>query len=75
DNILFGLPLNQERYQTALHSCALKKDLVALENGDMTVAGAKGISLSGGQQCRVALARALYSRAGILLLDDVLSAV
>lgn len=37
--------------------------------------GEKGITLSGGQKTRVALARVLYSECNILLLDDVLSAV
>lgn len=37
--------------------------------------GERGIGLSGGQKHRVSLARAVYSRAGVLLMDDVLSAV
>ena len=37
--------------------------------------GEKGTTLSGGQKARVALARALYSDADILLLDDPISAV
>lgn len=37
--------------------------------------GEKGVNLSGGQKTRIALARAIYSDADILLLDDVLSAV
>lgn len=50
-------------------------DLVDLEDGDETEIGEKGINLSGGQKARVSLARAVYSRASLLLLDDVLSAV
>jgi ABC-type sulfate/molybdate transport systems ATPase subunit len=41
----------------------------------MTEIGANGINLSGGQRWRITLARALYSRAGILVLDDIFSAV
>ena len=75
DNILFGLPMDEERYAHVLYCCALEKDLLKLNDGDMTVITIKGVSLSGGQRSRIALARALYSRASFLLMDDVLSAV
>ncbi|CAK7205636.1 hypothetical protein SEUCBS139899_008415 [Sporothrix eucalyptigena] len=75
DNILFGMPYRESRYQKVLQACALAKDIELLADGDMTEVGPKGVTLSGGQRWRVALARALYSRAGILILDDVLSAV
>lgn len=75
DNITFGLPLVEPRYQKVLRACSLEKDLELLVDGDKTEVGPKGVSLSGGQRWRVALARALYSRAGIMILDDVLSAV
>ncbi|KAH8845114.1 hypothetical protein MCOR27_007086 [Pyricularia oryzae] len=75
DNILFGLPLNHGRYSKVIAACALEKDLELLVDGDSTEVGPKGVTLSGGQRWRVALARALYSRAGIVILDDVLSAV
>jgi ABC-type multidrug transport system fused ATPase/permease subunit len=41
----------------------------------MTVIGERGINLSGGQKARLALARAVYSRADIYVLDDILAAV
>lgn len=75
DNILFGLPYIEFRYKETLSACALDKDMSILEDGDRTEIGEKGITLSGGQKARVALARAVYSRAKNVLMDDVLSAV
>lgn len=75
DNILFGLPYDEERYSKVLSASALTKDLEMLQDGDMTDIGANGINLSGGQKWRTSFARALYSRAGILILDDIFSAV
>ncbi|KAF5371584.1 hypothetical protein D9758_003437 [Tetrapyrgos nigripes] len=75
DNILFNLPYDEERYQKTLEACALVTDMEILEDGDESEIGERGVNLSGGQKARVSLARAVYSRASILLLDDVLSAV
>ena len=75
DNILFGLPLDPIRYEKVIKACALAKDLAMFEDGDSTEVGAQGISLSGGQRWRLTLARAFYSRAGILILDDIFSAL
>lgn len=77
-NILFGHsdePVDEEKYQRALRSCALLHDLELLAAGDQTEIGEKGITLSGGQKARVALARAVYHSADIALLDDPLAAV
>ncbi|KAJ7155701.1 multidrug resistance-associated ABC transporter [Mycena filopes] len=75
DNILFNLPYDARRYQLTLEVCALVSDLAILEDGDESEIGERGVNLSGGQKARVSLARAVYSRASVLLLDDVLSAV
>ncbi|KAJ4290019.1 hypothetical protein N0V88_006820 [Collariella sp. IMI 366227] len=75
NNILFGQPLNEERYKAVLQACALEPDLKILPRGDLTFVGDGGVSLSGGQKQRVSLARAVYSNARHLLLDDCLSAV
>ncbi|EIW82695.1 multidrug resistance-associated ABC transporter [Coniophora puteana RWD-64-598 SS2] len=75
DNILFGYPYDEERYNDVVECCALKPDLDILEDGDATEIGARGVSLSGGQKARVALARAVYARTKYVLLDDPLSAV
>jgi ABC-type multidrug transport system fused ATPase/permease subunit len=45
------------------------------EDGENTLVGEKGVTLSGGQKARVSLARALYEDADIYLFDDPLSAV
>jgi ABC-type multidrug transport system fused ATPase/permease subunit len=75
ENILFGSPFEEERYWEVIECCALGPDLVMLEDGDATEIGERGISLSGGQKARVALARAVYARSRCVLLDDPLSAV
>ncbi|KAK2809202.1 hypothetical protein FQN50_004038 [Emmonsiellopsis sp. PD_5] len=75
DNILFGLPFDSERYHKVLFACALEKDLDMLPDGELTDIGANGINLSGGQKWRISFARALYSRAGILVMDDIFSAL
>lgn len=58
-----------------IYQCGLKRDLELFEAGDKTEVGEKGLTLSGGQKARVTLARAIYSTADTLLLDDVLSAL
>ncbi|KAI0505818.1 P-loop containing nucleoside triphosphate hydrolase protein [Xylaria bambusicola] len=75
DNILFGLPFDPYRYAKTIEVCALTKDIEMFSDGDATEIGANGINLSGGQKWRITLARAIYSRAGILVLDDIFSAV
>ncbi|KAF8996876.1 hypothetical protein BDQ17DRAFT_1391964 [Cyathus striatus] len=75
DNILFGYPYDEERYNDVVEACALRPDLEVLEDGDATEIGARGVNLSGGQKARVALARAVYARTKYVLLDDPLSAV
>uniref|UniRef100_A0A672ZTZ8 ATP-binding cassette, sub-family C (CFTR/MRP), member 4 n=1 Tax=Sphaeramia orbicularis TaxID=375764 RepID=A0A672ZTZ8_9TELE len=54
---------------------AFWQDLELLPDGDMTLIGDRGATLSGGQKARVNLARAVYQDADIYLLDDPLSAV
>ncbi|KAH8086658.1 multidrug resistance-associated ABC transporter [Cristinia sonorae] len=75
DNILFGSPYDEERYNTVIEQCGLRPDLALFDAGDSTEVGEKGLTLSGGQKARITLARAVYSHAEILLLDDVLAAL
>lgn len=75
ENIVFGYKFDDKIYQATLKACQLTRDLEIWADGDGTIVGERGISLSGGQRARIALARAVYSRADVYLLDDVLSAV
>ena len=75
ENIIFGHRWDPHFYERTLHACAFAEDLKALPDGDQTEVGERGISLSGGQKARLTLARAVYARADVYLLDDCLSAV
>ncbi len=75
NNIVFGLPLDSERYSKVPSACALEKDIEMLPDRETIEIGASGINLSGGQRWRITVARALYSRVGVLIFDDIFSAV
>jgi ABC-type multidrug transport system fused ATPase/permease subunit len=75
ENILFSSPYEESRYKQVITACALTEDLASFKHGDLSNIGENGIGLSGGQKARIALARAVYSQAKILLLDDPLSAL
>ncbi|XP_058590029.1 ATP-binding cassette sub-family C member 10 isoform X2 [Neofelis nebulosa] len=75
DNILFGKTFDAQLYQKVLEACALSDDLSVLPAGDQTEVGEKGVTLSGGQRARIALARAVYQEKDLYLLDDPLAAV
>lgn len=75
DNILFGHRYDPVFYSLTIEACALTPDIQLLPDGDQTEIGEMGITLSGGQKARVSLARAVYARADVYLLDDPLSAV
>lgn len=78
DNIVFNSSRGYDatRYGNAIRACRLDRDFDKLAGGiQHATVGEAGSNLSGGQRARVALARALYSEANILLLDDPLSAL
>ncbi|CAH1286470.1 unnamed protein product [Diabrotica balteata] len=74
-NILFGEKYDQVKYNEVVRVCALQRDFTLFPHGDRTLAGERGVTLSGGQRARINLARAVYKQADIYLLDDPLSAV
>ncbi len=75
ENILFGSLFEKERYEKVIEACALQADLAVLAQGDETKIGLRGVKLSGGQRARLAFGRALYSKAQLLVLDDIFSAL
>ncbi|CAN7941584.1 unnamed protein product, partial [Ixodes hexagonus] len=75
DNIVFGSKFDSIRYARVLGGCELLQDIRSLPAGDMTQVSERGETLSGGQKQRIALARAVYSRSDIYLLDDPFSAL
>ncbi|CAG8888161.1 unnamed protein product [Penicillium egyptiacum] len=73
ENIVGASPWDRPWYDQVNKSCALQADFQQLPAGDQTKVGVSGSRLSGGQQIRVALARALYSKEPVLVLDDALT--
>ena len=75
ENILFGSDFDKLKYVETIMACQLEPDLAIMPAGDLSEIGEKGINLSGGQKARVALARAIYKRPDVLLMDDPISAL
>lgn len=76
DNIRLGKPdLSRAEVEEWLRRVAFERDLEAFPNGVDTLVGERGLSVSGGQRQRAALARTLAVDARVLLLDDPLSMV
>ena len=75
ENIMFGEQYRDERFLAVLRACKLDETIRSLPNGDLTIIGDGGIKLTLGQRERLNLARAAYSSASIILLDNPLSHV
>ncbi|XP_070617234.1 ATP-binding cassette sub-family C member 6 [Erythrolamprus reginae] len=75
DNVVFERKMERAWYNQVVKACALQPDVDGFPAGSRTEIGEKGINLSGGQKQRLSLARAVYRKASVYLLDDPLSAV
>ncbi|XP_008222083.1 PREDICTED: putative ABC transporter C family member 15 [Prunus mume] len=75
ENVLFGKEMNSGCYEDVLEICALDHDVNTWADGDLTVVGERGMTLSGGEKQRVQLARAVYSDSDVYIFDDPFSAV
>ena len=73
ENILFGQDFDRMRYLMALRRADMRQVLQNLSWGDGTLLGEQGIKISRSQKEHIALARAFYSNADIILLDNPLS--
>ena len=74
-NVCFGAPIDPTRARAALVAANLGDFVDGLPNGMATVIGHNGTQLSGGQRQRLAIARAIYKDAPILILDEATSAL
>lgn len=74
-NITFVSEYDRIWYKKVVKKCCMEPDLDLFPAGDRTEIGEKGVNLSGGQKQRISMARAVYQKAKIYLLDDPLSAV
>jgi len=77
-NIAFGLReenINDDLIKKAIEKANLNFFLSTLKDGAETVVGEKGIRISGGQQQRIGIARALYRDPEILILDEATSSL
>ncbi|ETN41096.1 uncharacterized protein HMPREF1541_03031 [Cyphellophora europaea CBS 101466] len=60
-------------YNQVIDACALRDDISSMAHGDQEIVDGGGSNLSGGQQARVGVARAVYSRQRVIIFDDVMS--
>ncbi|CAD6507439.1 Lipid A export ATP-binding/permease protein MsbA [Paraburkholderia hiiakae] len=75
NNVAYGQTADRERVERALRAANLWETISALPEGVDTLIGDNGMKFSGGQRQRLAIARAIYKDAPILILDEATSAL
>jgi subfamily B ATP-binding cassette protein MsbA len=75
DNVALGLSVDRARVQACLDAANLGAHVASLPAGIDTLLGHNASELSGGQRQRLAIARALYKDAPVLILDEATSAL
>ena len=75
NNIIFFDQFNEDKYNTIINLCCLKKDFQKLEEGDNTMVNSTCSNISEGQKIRISLARCLYQNKDIYLIDDIFSSL
>jgi ATP-binding cassette, subfamily B, bacterial MsbA len=74
-NIALGADTQEERLRECVEAANLGELVAALPHGLATIVGHNAVTLSGGQRQRLAIARALYKDAPVLILDEATSAL
>ncbi len=74
-NVVLGAPVDEARVRAALRGANLLEFVESLPQGLFSEIGHNGSQLSGGQRQRLAIARAIYKDAPILIFDEATSAL
>ena len=78
NNVAFGEEkelINKKKFHDSIKSSNLNQFLSNLENKEFTNLGERGLQISGGERQRISLARTLYAKSEILLLDEITSSL